>query len=449
MTAAIARTNASPYGPVDRPRGERILAGVIVTSVGLSVANAAGRIGYGLFLAVCVALSVRGPRGLLLRPLVRPLALALFAGALGVLASLQATPSLAPLTAFARPVLEGYLVATTLYCACRIRSLSALVRILAGYLALELAAAALMVAMPSLRLQLLDTWYSDESYQIATVQAALLFRGFGISRHHLYGLPLALGTAAALVLVHAEPDARERSRRWAPAIAILVIPVVAVNARIGLVPVLLTYALGVTVFFRARFLRQLLVVLPATIVAVFVAARAFLGDALDVVLTWLLEGVLQFTNPDAAADSTTVTDLRAMVVLPRTFLAWTVGEGRICEPGEYCYSDIGWIRLLQQGGLALTTVVAIVYWTAVRRTFSDDAFREEQDSPSTDRESRRLLSWILIGTFLAASVKGDAFGVNDYSRLVMLLFFLARLTSRSGGRASGSVGTPSVCREDL
>ncbi len=55
-------------------------------------------------------------------------------------------------------------------------------------------------------LAFIESVYADEAYQNPEFVGALLFRGYGISRHHLFGLPLALGLSAALLMIVASME---------------------------------------------------------------------------------------------------------------------------------------------------------------------------------------------------------------------------------------------------
>jgi hypothetical protein len=283
-----------------------------------------------------------------------------------------------------------------------------------------------MASLPELRFALLDQWYGDSSYDGKAFQEALLFRGFGVSKHHLYGFPLALGIVAVLLMVGASLETR-LSRRWlltsaAAGCALLILP----NARVGLVPLLICYALGISLFFRFYYLRQILILAGLGVPLLLVLVRLYLGDPGEALLDWMTEGVMQFIDPSQAADVTTVSDLGEMVKFSLEPLAWLIGDGRICQPGEGCYSDIGWIRLLQEGGLLLAVPVALLYLsvmlqihTGLRRLGMNRQLRRE-------RSSSDLLLWVMLLTFVLATIKGEAYAANDYSRLLIALAVLVQ-----------------------
>lgn len=404
-------------GAVRRPH---VVMAALALFVGLSAANAMGGLLQGTFFGLCLGV-------MLLRRHQVPFGLmggVALCCMIATLSSLRVDLSIAPMLRYARPFVEGYLLAILLYHGCRIQSLKSLLSALAGYLLIELFCALAMAVLPEFRSALLEQWYGDDSYDGQAFQAALLFRGFGVSRHHLFGLPLALGIVGLLLLVGASLEAR-MSRRWlltgaAAGCALLILP----NARVGLVPLLICYALGISLFFRFCYLRQILVLAGLGVPLLLLLVRIYLGDAGELLIDWMHEGVMQFIDPSYAADVTTVSDLRAMVILPADPLVWLIGDGRICQPGESCYSDIGWIRLLQEGGLLLAFSVALLYWGAILKIHVGLS-RFGLNSPVRRvRSSRNLLLWVLLVTFVLAMVKGDAYAPNDYSRLLMMMAVL-------------------------
>jgi hypothetical protein len=416
---AVAAHLPEPASEEEQPGIGHQVAAVLAVFVGLSVANAFGGLLQLAYFCVCLVIAVRVRHEMPRRELI----LATCCGLVAVVATLQHEASFAPIISFVRPVVEGYLLAVVLH-ALRIRTFRPLILTLAAYLGLQFIASAIMLVLPALRLGLLDSWYAGDGYQNDAFLGALVFRGFGISRHHLYGLPLAAGTLSAVLVVASGLRTKGRPPLMLAALGGIVI--VLLNARIGVVPILLCYVLGIATIHRAFYLKQILVVLPLAGAALFLLAQRYLGDSMDLVSAWLLEGVRQFSDPTAASASTTVTDLQQMVVLPSTWSAWLIGDGRVCEPGDACYSDIGWVRLLQAGGVVLTAGVSLLYTRMIAGTFVGQLWGGTDES-GLDGASRRLLAWLFFLTFVAATIKGDSYGANEYSRLLMALGFLSQL----------------------
>lgn len=418
---------ASAPAPGHRPPA--VVAGALFLFAGLSLANAAGGLVQAFFFLGCLLFALPRLRWI---P-ARLVGLSAACGILAFVASMQAETDWTLLIKFLRPVLEGSLIALMLHGPFRIRRLSALTRVLAGYVLLQVCSAAVMVLLPELRSLLLERWYADESYQQDAFQLALLFRGFGVSRHHLYGLPLAVGTIAALLLAYASLAGvlRKRFFQWTAFVGLLL---VLVNARIGVMPVLFCYLLGLSAYFKGYFVRHVTLILPVLLFAVVTVARLYLGDQFDLIASWLGEGLRQFTRPSSAGDSTTIGDLGQMIFLPPSALAWMLGEGRTYHPGDLFYSDIGWVRLWQSGGLPLVLAVSLIYVLAIRRFCS--AYPFDGMAQRQTGYLRGILFGILSATFLIATVKGESFAANEYSRLMMTLAVLAHLATIQSARDS-------------
>lgn len=418
VAIVIPSTSEEPAWSLPSEQAHVALASLALF-VGLSAANAMGGVLQLAFFTLCLGV-------LLLHRHPLPLGLlggAILCGAIATLSSLQAEFSITPLLRFVRPFVEGYMLAIFLHRACNIRTLESLLAAMAGYVFIQLIGAAVMVALPDVRLSMIDLWYGDESYDGQALRTALLFRGFGVSRHFLFGLPLALGTISALLLVGASLERRPLRRRvligFAFACMFLILP----NARIGLVPILTCYALGISLFFRFFYLRQLLVMLSIGL-PLLLLIQMYMGSAGELLLAWMLEGVTQFTDPTQASDSTTISDLSNMIILPANLLAWIIGDGRICQPGDVCYSDIGWIRLLQEGGILLAIPVVLLYFSLVFKIYVGLHQIALNQSRQLVHSSLNLLLWILLLTFLLATIKGEGYAPNDYSRLLITLAIL-------------------------
>lgn len=399
--------------------------------IGLSSANAMGGSLQMVFWFGCLLFMLlrqhRVPHGLMVG--------VVLCGIVAMLSSLRFDVSITPVLRFVRPFVEGYFLAILLYYGFRIRTFSSLLAALSGYVLAELISALAMFSLPELRTALLGQFYGDDADHTQAFSVALMFRGFGVSRHHLFGFPLALGVISVLLLVGARQENRLLRRGMLTSAAAGCILLILFNARIGLLPLITLYALGVSFFFRFYYLRQILLIIGLGIPIFHVLVPFFLGDVGVVVLNWLWEGVIQFIDPSGAADATTVSTLGAMVHLPAEPMTWLIGEGRICQPGENCYTDIGWIRLLQEGGLLLAVPVSLLYLGVMIKIHSGLCCMGMNRQLHRGHSSGDLLLWVLLVTFVLATIKGDAYATNDYSRLIMMLAVLVHQLSTRRRRA--------------
>jgi len=401
----------------------KYILGSFVLFFGLSAANAFGGWLQLVFYGYCLLVALTNRHRIPMTDIL----VAFGCGLLAMLVNLRVELSFAPFIRFVRPFVEGYLLAIVLYSICRIRTFRSLAIVLAGYVLLEFISFDTMLVLPDIRALLIELWYSDETYQQVVFQKALLFRGYGISRHHLFGLPVAMGTVSALLLVAGSLSSAIKWKIYFIGTAFCGILVVLLNARIGLMPVILCYVLGVSIFFNRYYLKQLLILIFLVLPAMYFIMQALLGDALNIFSDWLLEGAVQFFDPNAAADSNTVSDLSRMFFLPSDFLSWLFGVGRLCNYEDACYSDIGWIRLLQEGGLSLVFAVSAMYIRAIFLACSKFSFTELNLEIDSIISIRRLLFCLFIITFIGATIKGDSYGANEFSRFIMMLGVLSSL----------------------
>lgn len=324
-----------------------------------------------------------------------------------------------------RPLFEGYLLAHTLYFWCGIRSFRDVTCALGGFITIQFFFGLAMAVDPALRSSMLESIYSDEGYQGTSFIGALLFRGYGFSRHHLYGLPLAVGLATALLAAQGRLERRLSAQAWIIALTIAGILIVSVNARIGLFPILITPLLGLTFFYNPFHGKQIIIVLAFALTPLLYFGTSYFGDNFEAVAGWLAEGATQL-NADGDAGSTTVSDLSSMVHFSDNPMHLLFGAGRLCSIDDRCYSDIGIVRASQEGGLILLALIFALYFRlgshALALASSRSHAQVRKRSPTY-----LLIAAILHLTFIAAMVKGEAFAANDYSRLAVTLGCLGML----------------------
>jgi hypothetical protein len=406
--------------PANHPR---LLAGALVAFVGLSAANVMPPLAQAALYSVALMALLRPPH-----PLPRfEIAVLTAAAVYIVVARLGAGLEIDGSLRIVRPCFEGFVLAHVLYKWCRIRDFRSAVLVLGGVVAIQFIAALLMAASPASRIAFLESVYADESYQNSQFAGALLFRGYGVSRHHLYGMPLALGLSAALLLGIASLERPGRARLLLAVGAVAALAVVTVNARIGFVPVLVCYVAGATVAFNSFYPRHALAMMLILLVPLVLLGSVWLGDDFENLATWLSAGIEQFSGVDNG-DATTLSDLRSMLVFSSNTVELILGSGRACGTDEACYSDIGFVRALQEGGIVVLVLVLCLYGRMNQHIVR--FFRATFGLRGASRRSAaRLLAIVLHATFIAAVVKGEAFGPSDYSRLVVALAGLSMLAA--------------------
>jgi hypothetical protein len=403
------------------PHAPRYVAGALVAFLGVSAANVLPPPAQVVLYLMGLASITRRSRHLIGREV-----LALLLACAAVLADrLILGIELDGAFRVVRPVIEGVLLAHVLYHWCYIGDFKAAAVVLAGMVAIQFFAGALMAADGAGRVALLESIYADESYQNSSFVGALLFRGYGYSRHHLFGLALALGLSSALLLARASIEHDRGVRAIFGGLSVAGFLLATINARIGLLPIVTTYALGMTLLFNSFYPKHLLAAGAALTIPLLYLGAWILGDNFETIVAWLGEGVAQLGSADSA-DSNTLSDLSDMLVFAPDVVQLVVGSGRACDVGASCYSDIGFIRALQEGGLVFLLLVGYLY---VR--FNEHAIRLFRRSIDTRQRSQRraavLVAVVMHSTFLLAMIKGEAFAANDYSRLVVALGCLGML----------------------
>ena len=405
------------------PANPRYAAGAVTAFVGLSAANVLPPLAQAALYAVGLVAVFQSRFRI---PLPMTVAL-LVAGGYVVASRLALGIELDGALRLWRPCVEGYLLAHVLHTWCRIRNFRSAALVLGGAIAIQFVVAASMAMFPAARLAAIEGIYADESYANAQFTAALIFRGYGISRHHLYGFALACGLSAALLLVAATMERAGVRRTVLASLAVAGLLLVAVNARIGFVPLVVCYLAGATFLFHRFYPKHLLAVAVLLLAPLVVLGSIYFGDDFDTVWSWLGAGVMQFGESDPS-ESNTLSDLRAMLVFSSDTLERVVGAGRACGVDEACYSDIGFVRALQEGGVVYLLLVLGLYWQLnqhIVRLFR----RSVGVQGPARRRAATLLAVVVHATFVAAMIKGEAFGANDYSRLVATLGCLGTIGS--------------------
>ena len=410
-------------GAAGTVRPPRIAAAAAVLFIGISAANTLPPLWQLAFYLVGLLAVWRRPDPLPLREALLILLACGYVVGLRLVKGLELDGALRLL----RPCFEGFLVAHVLVRWCHLRDVRSLGLALATMVGLQALLSLGMAASPQVRLDFIQALYADESYQNAQFVGALVFRGYGITRHHLYGFSLAIGLSVALMLMAASL-ARPGGRRLAlAAAAVLGLLVALVNARIGLVPVLLCYLAGGTLFFHRFYMQHLLATVLLLLLPLVYFGALYFGDDIATLANWVSAGLTQFIDSDSQ-DSSTLSDLAAMLVVSPDALDLLLGLGGACDTAAACYSDIGFIRALQEGGLPFLLLVLALYTSLNLRIVR--WFRQTCGlRGSRARRACALLSLVVHGSFAAAMIKGEAFGPSDYSRLVATLAFLGLLAA--------------------
>nr|AXL04829.1 O antigen polymerase [Aeromonas hydrophila] len=324
---------------------------------------------------------------------------------------------------FIRVILESYIQANILIYFFRIKKYNDILILLKSFVLFQVVFLIFMLGFPQIRELLLNYFYEGDAYQGEAFQTAISYRGFGISKHHLYGLPLAISFCVALIITD-----RHESLSVKFFYFLLGSLLVALNARIGLVIILLALFWMLTTFSKSnvRHTFALVVALSLISLIVFLLSTIF-SFSENMTLHWLKEGVSQLSNSNSNK-ATTLSDLRGMIHIPSSSWELIFGRSYDCNINSGCYSDIGFVRLINSGGLISLFIVSLLYLYI-------SIFFWDSSSWKYSVSRCMLLSFV----FFVAMFKGEAYSASDYSRAFMVTcLIMMKIKIRKSNEAPSS-----------
>ena len=250
----------------------------------------------------------------------------------------------------------------------------------------------------------------------------LQYRAFGVTVFYTYGMPLFLGFVAAVV-IHLSII----RRMW----SILCLPVllfaIAVNARIGFVPVVVYMCLAPIFLLTARNRLKFLLVaglLAALVLSIWqIDIDDYRHSGYYWTLKWLKDGYQEVSGDGSGS---TLNTLEEMIHIPPSS-NWLFGTGTnlFDHPDATRKSDIGYVLQFYYGGIVYVLLLLSPLLYALMA-----GFRRTRDRPL------RVLLISFIISVVIANAKGDFFTNNDAFRGMMVCAFVV-LNSRdavTGGR---------------
>ena len=323
---------------------------------------------------------------------------------------------------FIRPFIEGVIVANLFYSIFAIDAREKIIKLIKYYVSFQMLFYLVMFLFPLLRTELLHIIYSSADYQIPAFQDAIQFRGYGISKHHLFGLPLAIATVATILFFNSKENIIGKFL-YLGLCTILVV----FNARIGLASIIISmFFLLFTL--RYKDLRFISSVLLFAILAIVILSCLPFDSYSDNprIVEWLTAGFTQFFENKPY--SSTISDLETMLHFPDSIWGGIFGRGFICEFPRDCYSDIGFVRLISLAGILLLGITLFIYWEVCKKI----SWLEHSSCKDVAGRNykQKVLSLSLFAIFLLATIKGDSYFSSDFSRLLITLALLSSLAKR-------------------
>ncbi|WP_162182407.1 hypothetical protein, partial [Aeromonas finlandensis] len=312
-----------------------------------------------------------------------------------------------------RVIIESFIIANVLIYFFRINKYTEVLYLLKSLILFQAAFAILMLYSPQLRESLLSYVYEGAAYQGEAFKNAIAYRGFGVSKHHLYGLPMAIALCVALIITERYETSTIKAFYF-----ILGIAFISLNARVGLVLLLLAL-LWMLVTFSKNNIKHLFILFCITSISVslFVGIFSFSNN---ITLDWLKEGVSQFSS-SSNTQATTLSDLGGMIHIPSSSWDLLFGRSYSCDIESDCYSDIGFIRLINSGGLISFCSVIFLYFY-----ISCSLYDRKEWAYSVSR------CMLLFFIFLVAMLKGEAYAASDYSRVFMVTCLVMMRIKKEG-----------------
>ncbi|WP_419535975.1 hypothetical protein [Endozoicomonas sp.] len=311
---------------------------------------------------------------------------------------------------FIRPLIEGFLIAVILYHFKYVKTPDDCYKILFIFLFFQALLSILMFVFPEQRSWLLSLLYNHLTYEGEAFQNALSFRGYGLSQHHLYGLPMAAGLASALCII----GWNYNNTITISLLLLMGFFISLLNGRIGCIPIIFAIIQTCTLSIRISRLKAyfFLGLLAVFFIIIFLILEIRLESA--VLIRWWVTGVTQFFNNEPE-ELTTISDLNLMLHWPESFFGWVFGGGHVCSLDSQCYSDIGFIRLLQQGGLGLLFLLMYLYYLL---------FVSASRFLAQSKKQFVMILSLFISVFLIATMKGESYASSDFSRMFITISFI-------------------------
>lgn len=306
-----------------------------------------------------------------------------------------------------QPILEGILIATFLFYIFKINNKDKLNNVIFGYICIQFFFFCIMVLFPDLRRDILEKTYSFDILQGKdSVEKAFLFRGFGISKQHLFAFSILVSTMLITYLFS------ENKFKKKVLMVVFCLPLILLNARTGVVGILLFITIYCFSSIKSLWKSIFFTLTVLAIIIAFINSSYF--DQSNFYIKWFSDGITQFTSKSEG--HTTTSDLSNMINLPDTFFNLMFGYGSPCGTGTACRSDIGYIRLIQTSGvISLLCFIVLIFFVS----------KEHASVFFADNKKKNIMFFLFIFfSFFIYMIKGDAYGLSDYSRYIYMMGFL-------------------------
>lgn len=246
----------------------------------------------------------------------------------------------------------------------------------------------------------------------------LVSRGYGLAKNHLFAFPFSQGLIAVIGLYI---SIKTKSFLWL-FISLLIAVTAFINARIGLLPIILFFVSYFTLYFVLRLLTFQLsfkLLIKVLIVGLFGYLLAYqllntkeLEDNFEKLTeTSIATYELLFENKKTS----TYEDLFSSDFwkMPHTTREWILGGSF-----DSLNSDVGYIRNLHYGGLSYIIIFYFCMIVLVIKILKVIGFQNDKSI------SKSILIITIMISLFVAEIKGNIFSINETMRLIILLWII-------------------------
>jgi hypothetical protein len=239
-----------------------------------------------------------------------------------------------------------------------------------------------------------------------------LLRGFGFASTLFYSYGLVQGTAAAIILLKLS-EAKKHFAVYFIALVLLLISVL-VNARIGMVPVIVMILY--LIFVRKK-IKMFLYASGVLGVILVVFLSSDFAEKYQKIIEWAFGFFTQtfgfVSGNQGKTGVNTYGALGNMIVWPDNVFDWIVGSGADLflagqTSGTVHHSDVGFVRQLYYGGIVYLTILMALVTVMAARFYH--------------LNKHRWLFILFVFTVIAANVKSNFINNHSSFRLFLLIY---------------------------
>ena len=280
----------------------------------------------------------------------------------------------------------------------------------------------LMIFLPEFKSIILEFVKNYNDQNVEMNEHLFLNRGFGIAYTYLAWFPFSLGLIFIFCLFSNAVSSKLLMSIYAIAVFILI----ALNARIGFIPLLL----GLIIYISISGIHGLkkIVSLVMVIFMIFYLLSFFdSSDQIDTRIEFFKSWVIEdgFSSLNSQQGSQTVDDLSNFKILSEfNIIDFVFGKGDILVPEKGdLYTDVGYLQILFNGGLVLSFLLYSIFFLFAKQLVN--AVRGVSELGLIPRNFGYFTFFICV-SFVVGHAKLRIFEINEATRFLLLIisFFL-------------------------